>query len=184
MKDATKKLKESGIEKKAVNLGMSVPNFKLDGKAISSFYGKGNIVLKFYRGGWCPYCMTELKDYQSLLSQFKNSGCEVIAITPDLKKEIKKTKKKHGVGFEIYRDADNAIAKKFGLAFQLDKRLLPIYKKYGVDLEVYQGNKSNELPMPGTYLVDKKGKIRYAFLDADYTKRAPAKEVLKECRKL
>ena len=184
MKDATKKLKASGIEKKAVNFGMTVPSFKIAGKDIKEFYKNGPIVLKFYRGGWCPYCMTELKDYESLLSDFKSAGCQVVGIVPDLDKEIKKTKKKHNLSFDIYRDADNSIAKKFGLAFKLDKRLLPIYQKYGINLETYQGNQSNELPMPGTYIVDQKGKIKYAFLDADYTKRAPAKDVLNECRKL
>lgn len=184
IKDATMKLKASGIEEKAVSLGMKIPNFKVDGKNISDIYKKGPTVVKFYRGGWCPYCMTELKEYQGLLKKFESASCQIVALAPDLKKEISKTKRKHGLTFDIYRDEDNKIAKKFGLAFKLDKRLLPIYKKYGIELEKSQGNKNNELPMPGTYVVDKEGTIKYAFFDADYTKRAPANEVLKECQKL
>lgn len=184
MVKATKDLKASGIEKSAVNVGMKLPNFKVGGKSISHFYEKSPVVLKFYRGGWCPYCMKELKDYQGLLSQFEQSGCKVIGITPDIRKEISKTKKKHSLGFEIYPDKDNKIAKKFGLAFKLNKDLLPIYKKFGIELSKSQGNSNNELPMPGTYVVDKNGKIRYAFLDADYSVRAAAKDILKECKKL
>jgi peroxiredoxin len=184
MQDATKKLKATGIEKSAVNAGVKVPAFKLGGKDISEIYKDGPVVLKFYRGGWCPYCMKELKDYQSLSTEFENAGCRILGISPDLKKEIAKTKKKHDLSFDIYRDQDNRIAKKFGLAFKLDKRLLPIYKNYGIVLEDRQGNKNNELPLPGTYVVDRTGKITYAFLDVDYTKRAAAADVLKECKKI
>ena len=38
--------------------------------------------------------------------------------------------------------------------------------------------------MPGTYVIDKSGVIRYSFVDPDYTKRAEPSEVLKVVRSL
>ena len=174
-------LKQSQILQRALKKGVDVPSFNLNDKHISSFYRKGNVVIKFYRGGWCPYCMIELKEYQGYYDKFKERGCEVIALAPDLKIEIRKTKKKFDLEFPIYSDQDNKIAKKFGLAFSLNKEIIPIYNKFGIDLKKSQGNDRNELPLPGTYVIDKKGKIVYAYVNLDYTKRAEPSEVLKYC---
>ena len=49
--------------------------------------------------------------------------------------------------------------------------LVPMYKAFGIDLVKSNGDKSLELPVPATYSVDKKGIIRHAFVNPDYTKR-------------
>ena len=36
----------------------------------------------------------------------------------------------------------------------------------------YNGDDSHELPLAATYIINEDGKIGYAFLDADYRKRA------------
>lgn len=174
-------LLKSGILDTAIKKGVSVPNFSLEGKKISDFYRNKNIILKFYRGGWCPYCMIELKEYQGLYNRIKKSGCDLIGIAPDTKKEILKTKKRHFLEFPIYSDQDNKIAKMFGIAFTLNNDLVSVYEKFGIDLKKSQGNSSNQLPLPGTYVVNRKGKIIYAFADIDYTKRAEPTEVLSYC---
>ncbi len=177
----SKDLERSQILKKALKEGVDAPSFNLNDKHISSFYKQGNVVVKFYRGGWCPYCMIELKEYQGYYSKFKERGCEIIALSPDLKIEIRKTKKKFDLEFPMYSDQENKIAKKFGLAFALNKDILSIYKKFGIDLKKSQGNERNELPLPGTYVINKKGKIVYAYVNLDYTRRAEPSEVLKHC---
>lgn len=101
-------------------------------------------------------------------------------LTPDTKKEIKKFVMKNDIEFEIYQDVNNTIAKKFGLAFKLEADLLKVYKEFGIDLEKAQDNKLNELPLPGTYIIQKDGKINFAYIDADYKKRIYPKELLKE----
>lgn len=174
---ATKELKESGIEKQAIAKGVKAPDFKLGTQDFSDIYKTRPVVLKFYRGHWCPYCIKELKEYQSMNSEFSKYG-KIIALVPDKEIEIKKTKKKFDLKFPIYRDTDNKIAKKFGLAFKVDKKVLELYKGYKIDLVSSQGNNNGELPMPGTYVVDTNGRIVYSFFDADYTKRADPKEVL------
>ena len=96
MENQNMDLLKSGILNTAIKKGVSVPNFSLEGKKISDFYRNKNIILKFYRGGWCPYCMIELKEYQGLYNRIKKSGCDLIGIAPDTKKEILKTFKLHG----------------------------------------------------------------------------------------
>lgn len=184
MKTGLKDLKKSGIENRAAKEGRKVPSFALVDQRgiivpIKKLYSKQPIVLTFYRGHWCPYCRLELKAYEVLHKEFEQAGAKVIALAPDEWKEIRKTKDKLNLSFDVYRDENNNIAKRMGIAFKLDKATLGVYKKFGIDLEESQGNSNNELPMPGTYVVDTNGIIQYAFADPDYKKRAEPSEVLK-----
>lgn len=177
---ALKELKSSGIEQRAVQTGANVPLFKIGGKNISEYYKDSLLVIKFYRGHWCPYCMIELKEYEKFLPQIKARGAKLIALVPDTNKEIAKTKKKFNLTFPIFRDESNKIAKKFGIAFKLDQKISKLYQDFGIDLKTSQGNLDQELPMPGTYLINKKGEIIFAFIDADYTNRLDPRDLLKK----
>ena len=41
---------------------------------------------------------------------------------------------------------------------------------------------ATELPMPATYVLDRSGMIRLAFIDEDYTKRLDPQEILETLR--
>lgn len=177
---AIKELRASGIEKKSIQKGVKAPFFHIAGKPLWEILKEGPIVLKFYRGSWCPYCQLELKAYHKHYKEFKKKGYRLIFLTPDRASEIQKTIKKNGYTFPMYTDVDNAIAKKFGIAFKLDSKVNELYKKFGIKLKRSQDNVNYELPMPGTYVIQKDGKISFAFADADYTNRIDPLELLKE----
>lgn len=179
MDDAQKDLADSKIAENAIKKGSQVPEFKIANKNFSDFYKDKPVILKFYRGSWCPYCQIELKDYQKFAKEFSDKGYQVLIITPDNEKEIKKFKSKNDITFAIYSDKDNTIAKKMGVAFKVNGQLNSVYKKFGIDLVKSQGNSNNELPLPGTYVVDKNGRITYSFVDIDYTKRLDPRVLLK-----
>ena len=171
MQQAHIELKNSGIVEKALKKNTKAPEFNIDNKAFSTFYSTRPVVLKFYRGSWCPYCELELKVYEEYKSKIEAKGYQVIIITPDTEKEIKKFKAKEKISFAIYSDSENKIAKKFGIAFKIGDELNKVYKGFGIDLEKSQGNQNQELPLPGTYIINKEGIITYAFIDVDYKKR-------------
>lgn len=179
-KRAIQDLRKTGIEKKSVQKGVKAPNFHIGGKPFSEILKGGPVVLKFYRGSWCPYCNLELAAYHKHYGDFKKKGYDLIFLTPDRPSEVKKTLKKNGYTFQMYTDVENAIAKKFGIAFMLDENITKIYKKFGIDLRRAQDNTNNELPMPGTYVIQKDGTISFAHADADYTNRIDPLELLKK----
>ena len=53
-----------------------------------------------------------------------------------------------------------------------------------LDLSKHNGNDSGELPLGATYIIDRDGVIRYAFVDADYRKRAEPSDVIVALRNL
>ncbi len=180
MTNATENLKKSKIVENSAQVGTMVPDFKIEGKSIKSFYSKKPTIIKFYRGYWCPYCQLELVEYEKYKKQIEDKGYQVVILTPDTKLNIKKFKDKQKVSFDIYQDKNNYIAKKFGIAFKLDPRLTDVYNKFGIDLVKSQGNNKNELPIPGTYIINTKGEIIYSYLDPDYTNRLDPLDLLKQ----
>jgi len=48
----------------------------------------------------------------------------------------------------------------------------------GIDLKKYNGDDSWTLPMPGRFIIDRSGVIRYAEVNPDYTVRPEPEEVI------
>lgn len=183
MSDATDKLRTEQAGKKSLKMGQKMPDFTLpdaSGKKVNlkDLLKKGPVVVTFFRGSWCPYCNAQLSNYQMHLPEFKSKNATLVAITPETPDLTVLLEEKKKLEFPILTDKDNALAKKFGLVFSLTPELKQLYLKFGVDLEKNQGNADWRLPIPATYVVGKDGKIVYAHVDPDFTKRADPLEVL------
>ena len=74
-------------------------------------------------------------------------------------------------------DKGNKTAHAFGVAYKVPAVVVDQIKGR-LDLNKYNGDSSNELPLGATYVIDKQGVIRYAFVDADYRKRAEPSAVV------
>jgi len=71
------------------------------------------------------------------------------------------------------------IAKAFGLAFTLPNDLKDVYlNSFKLDLEARNGESSWQLPMPARFVIDRRGIIRSAEADPDYTVRPEPEETL------
>jgi peroxiredoxin len=176
---ATEKLKQSGIEKEIPKKGALFPDLNLKGKKVSELVQKGPLIVTFYRGGWCPYCVKQLKEINQSLSALKDRNAQLIAISPEKEQEVQKTKKKNNLDFQLIADHQNALAKKLGLVFKVDDEVVKEYKALGIDLAASQGNQDNQIPIPATFVIGQDRKIKYVFADADYTQRASVSDILK-----
>lgn len=178
----------SGIIKTAKQLGDTAPDFSLKNATeqtvqLSDYLEKGPVVLTWYRGSWCPYCNMTLARLQKELPNFKAAGASLIALTPELPDSSFSTKEKQELEFEVLSDIGNKVAKEYGIVFELTPEVAAAYQK-GFDLHGYNGDETNELPLAATYIIDKNGVIQYAFLDADYRKRAEPFDVLVALKKM
>lgn len=178
MLEATQSLKNSELEKEAFNIGDKIEETILlnnlgDKVSIMDVLGKQPAIISFYRGTWCPYCNLELSTYNELLKD-KNK-IKMIAISPERPESSINVE---NLNFEVLSDIDNKFAKKLNLTFDITETIENIYDGFGINLEKSQGKKSRILPIPATYIVDSSGIIVYAYIDADYTKRAEPKDVI------
>ncbi len=185
---ATERLVASGIDSNALQAGQQAPAFSLSntrGELISlnALLAKGPVVINFYRGSWCPYCNLELKAYDNALPAIRDLGAEFISISPNLREKSAEFVAENPFSFNILSDEGNGVARQYGLVFSLADELRPIYEQFGINIPELDGDDSYELPMPATYIVDTKGTIIHAFVDADYTKRMEPDEVIEILKK-
>jgi hypothetical protein len=87
-------LAATDIERVAV--GTPAPDFTLarfGGGTItlSQYRGSKNVVLVFYRGYWCRYCITQLSELRSLLDSELKRETELIVISIDGENETRRT---------------------------------------------------------------------------------------------
>lgn len=189
MLDTTRRLVDSGIAEKSLHVGEQAPDFELpnpEGDKINlhSLLEKGPVVLNFYRGGWCPYCNLELNAYQKHLPEIEGLGASLVAISPETPDNSLSTAEKNELKFEVLSDSGNQTANQFGLVFKLPEELHELYLKFGINIPKSNGDDSWEIPMPGTYVIDKDGTVQYAYANADYTKRAEPDEVISKLKEI
>ena len=141
------------------------------------------MVISFYRGGWCPYCHLELRALQKVLPEIKANNATLLAIFPELPNNSLTTQEQYELEFPVLSDLDNLVTKKFSLVFELDNKLVPLFKEnFNWDLVAINGTEKEELPIPATYVVDREKVIQFAFVQSDYTQRAEPERILEVLR--
>jgi len=168
-----------------LNVGVEAPTFSaedIQGQKINleTELRAGPVVLVFYRGGWCPFCNTQLRSIESkLMPGLKNAGASLIAISVDKPDEELKTKQKHGLSFRIVSDPKASLLGKYNVRYKVPEDLVATYKqKHGIDLEASSGEKHHIIAVPAVFVINKARKVVYSFVDEDYKKRASEEAVL------
>ena len=62
--------------------------------------GAWSVVL-LYRGDWCPYCRTQLGDFQKSAEQYAQQGVKVVALSADPQDAAEQTVSRHGLSFPV-----------------------------------------------------------------------------------
>ena len=145
---------------------------------------RGPLVLTFYRGVWRPYCNMDLQAIEDAADEIRALGASLVAISPQTAPNRRKSERENALSFPILSDHGNALANEFGLRFRLPDDLIAVYKGFGNDLTVGNGEPSWTLPMPARYVIDRNGVIAYAEVNADYTRRPDPAELLPVLRRL
>jgi len=179
----------SGLAKKALGVGESVPRFTLpdaagQAVAISDVLTHGPAVISFYRGGWCPFCNLELRALQSRLAEIHAAGGSLVAISPETPDLTLSTVAKNSLEFTVLSDHDNTVARAFRLVHRIDPSIVAYQKQNGHDIAAYNGVETAEVPLPATYVVDSSGIVFFAFVSADFTRRADPDDVIEAVQRV
>lgn len=181
------------IVERALKAGDEAPAFDLKRYGggtgmLGAYLEAGPLVLTFYRGVWCPYCNLQLKEYEDRLSEIVALGANLVAITPE-KPSALETLAASGapqavidgavssISFDVLHDADNRVAKQFGLVFDLPIAHRTVLQQIGVDLLAMTGNETFAFADPATYVIAPDGRIFWAFVPNNYRKRAEVKDI-------
>lgn len=164
--------------------GSKAPLFKaLDAKNqefdLAEALKTGPIVLIFYRGEWCPYCNRHLALVQDSLSLITEKGATVVAVSPQKPEYLDKIIEKTKAEFKVLYDEGYKISDAYDVTFTPEKKTLFTYNTFlNAKLKKSQSDESQRLPIPATYIIDRRGSIVWRHFNPDYHKRSSVKEIL------
>jgi peroxiredoxin len=173
----------SGAATYALKEGARAPDFTLpdaccNAVRLSYLLRQGPAVISFYRGQWRPYCHLALRAYQQALPHLQAEGATHVAISPQTPHYSQALAEKLALTFALLSDRGNGVARAFGLAYTIAEALRRAHLQLGADLPAFSGADAWELPMTGTFLVDRSGIVRLAFVDPDFTRRLDPSVIL------
>jgi len=176
-------LKRQGLAATALGIGAKAPSFELpdqNGKPVSSgmLLNSGRLVVCFIRGRWCPFCVGQMEAMSAIAALIAAAGAALIAISPQTEKQAYFMHDQHRLTFPLLVDADNELARQFGLVYRVPEEQQAIYRRTFVNLPFVNGDSSWELPIPATYVIDRDGTIRFASPNEDYTERPEPLEIM------
>ena len=173
----------AGIGRDALKTGDTCPEFVLasaEGELVAAadLLARGPVVLSFYRGKWCPYCVTELEALNEAAAEIRKLGATLVAVTAEDCGGALAAKRERRLDFEILCDPENGLGLLFGLVFRVAPDFRDNYREIDVNFPVIYGNESWFLPIPATYVIDTAGAIKHAYVNPDFRERLEPSEIL------
>ena len=176
-------LQQRRIAEGTLAAGTKAPAFELadhNGKLVSSteLSTKGRLIICFFRGRWCPFCVGQLEAMNLLIPEIQAAGASLIAISPQTVQQSFFMADQHKLQFPLLSDVGNDVARQFGLVYRVPEFQQAVYRRAFINLPLANGDESWELPIPATYLVERDGTVIYASSNPDYTERPEPGEIL------
>jgi peroxiredoxin len=176
-------LRDQGIVRHALSAGAKAPDFVLNdhnGKPVSSaeLLNKGRLVLCFFRGRWCPFCVGQLEAMNLILLQIQQAQASLIAVSPQTTQQSFFMADQHKLRFPLLSDLGNHVARQFGLVYRVPDYQQSVYRRVFINLPFTNGDERWELPIPATYVVGHDRSVLYAAVNTDYTERPEPSEIL------
>jgi peroxiredoxin len=180
---AVQELLGSGIENRILPVGAIAPEFTLPdatGRPVRSadLLALGPLVLNFFRGRWCAYCVTELEAWRDLYPRLRESGALLAAISPQTARQSDFMVGQHGLPFPVLTDAGCALAEQFGLAYTIPDYHRDYYRSILVNIPFVNGDQTWRLVLPATYVLARDRRVLYAQANADFRVRPEPEDVL------
>ncbi len=182
---ASEELFATGIEDRILLAGAQMPEFTLPdaltGKPVHStdLLALGPLVVKFFRGRWCPYCITELEHWRDLHAEVRAMGAFLVAISPQSQRHNDFTLQQLRLPFPILSDTGAELAEKFGIGYSVPAAQRDYYKGILVNIPFVNSGSmykdapesSWRLPLPAVFVVGQDGTIAFSEGHADFRVR-------------
>jgi peroxiredoxin len=176
-------LKSSGAAERALQTGSKSPTFELadhNGKIVrsSELLQKNCLVICFFRGRWCPFCVGQLEVMNAIYPEIQKSGGSLVAISPQTVHQSSLMADQHRLRFPLLSDAGSNVARQFGLSYRVPEHQQEIYRRVFVNLPFVNGDDSWELPIPATYVLNRDGVVCHSSVNPEYTDRPEPSDIV------
>ncbi len=157
--EARRNTPPEGIEARAAAVGKRAPTIAIsDDKgafiAIGGERLKPQLVL-FYRGAWCPYCRTQLEEYDKRRGEIDATGARLLAVSVDTPEASAALRERLALSIELGCDPERKATRAYGVH-----------------------DPGNDIAWPAVMLLDAKGRLLWRHIERQYRERLPLDEVL------
>jgi peroxiredoxin len=188
---ATAELFASGIEQQALAAGSQAPAFALPDAVTNrpvrsaDLLALAPLVIKFFRGRWCPYCVTELEAWRELYPEVRRRGALLVAISPQSVRQNAFTVQQHELTFPLLSDAGAKAAAEFGIAYSVPLAQRRYFQSILVNIPFANAGlnyhtateESWRLPLPATFVIRQDATVAFAEAHADFRVRPEPADV-------
>jgi peroxiredoxin len=180
---ATTDIDASGVAP-GLAVGDTAPDFTLPdalGRPVTLFelLAQGPTVLTFYRGEWCPFCNFQLRSLQEALPRFRELGATLVAVSPQAPDHALSLSEKYDLAYPVLSDVDQAVIGAYRVQFTLTGDLEDLQVNvFQNDPATQNADHSRSLPVPATFVIDRGGVIRAAFVSADWRHRPEPADIV------
>jgi len=147
------------------SIGSAAPDFTLDSTGgpvtLSSFKGKQNVLLAFFPLAFTSTCTAELCAFSDDYSAFAGQDVAVLPISVDAVPSLKEFKAKHAMTVELASDFKREVSVAYGV----------LHPERFFSQRAY-------------FLIDKRGVLRWSFVERTPGTRRENEEILAEIGKL
>lgn len=139
---------------------------------------QGPLLLVFYRGGWCPYCNSQIHDLATAYPDYRQRGVTPVAISVDGIEESAKTQATYAIPFPVLSDPDLSAHRAYRVLDEVGAEEFARLQGFGIDLERASGRSHHVIAVPAIFLIDGEGTIRWAHADVNYKRRPSTAQIL------
>ncbi len=160
--------------------GQTIPDVDvvtIDNKqqSLAKFLNNKKTILFFYRGGWCPFCNTQMGQLKQIEGQLSDMGYQLVGVSTDSPADLKKSVTKMDLNYQLLSDFNSTMSQAFGLAFFSSQKVTDRYlAKMGLENPL-QKNKAGDarlvLPVPAIYLIDENGLVQFNYVNPNFKVR-------------
>ena len=180
---AVEELFISGIEQRILPVDASAPEFSLPdaaGRQVKSadLLALGPLIVSFFRGRWCPYCVTELETWRELYAGVRAKGALFVAISPQTVRQNDFLLCQHHLPYPVLSDAGCTVATQFGLTHHVPEYHQQYFRSILVNIPLINGDQSWLLPLAATYVLRPDATVAYAQAHADFRVRPEPEDVM------
>jgi peroxiredoxin Q/BCP len=123
---------------------------------------KGAMVVFSRSLDWCPYCKTQAIELQTRYSQLQAQGLGLAVITYDSPAVLADFARRRGITFPLLSDPGSQTIKGYGI---LNTTVAADTSNYGI-------------PFPGTFLIDRDGRVTSRFFEESFQERNTVSTIL------
>ena len=189
--NAIAELFATGIESLILPIGSIAPQFTLHDAARKTVHSAdllalGPLVINFFRGRWCPYCVTELEMWSDLYPELRRKGALLVAISPQTQRQNAFTNEQHKLPFPLLADPGCQVAEQFGIAYTVSPAQRRYFQSILINIPFnnaglnYQTatEASWRLLLPGVFVVRPDSTVAFSRAYADFRVRPDPAEAL------